>query len=82
MEFLALLEGCGCFLECATLLGGVVDGLTWFNGRPNRVERKEAKKAGEPRPPLDPWNWAFIILTPFVLLLIVALISRAVAANG
>lgn len=39
------------------------DVISWFKGKPNRVERREAKAAGEAPPPRDKWNRWVIGLT-------------------
>lgn len=69
MEFLALLELCGCFVDGLTFMGMLADVLVWIRGQPNRTTRRDAAQSGETKPALDTWNWIFIILTPIVLLL-------------
>lgn len=58
------------------LLAGA-DVYSWFKGKRNRAERREAKHGGYPLPPRDKWNTSVIILTVAVciltLLLVIAL---------
>lgn len=78
MEIFALLDLCGCFLDFAAVSGLIADILTWSGGKSNRVERRKASEAGEPKPPLNRWNWAFLILTPIVVALVVGAILKLI----
>ena len=50
------------------------DVYSWFRGRPNRLERKQARSSGEPIPPRDPWNQRVLILTLIVMALTAGLL--------
>lgn len=61
MEILGLIAEGLLFLLDALVVGGDVH--AWFKGRENRVERREAKRAGLPPPPRDEWNRRVLWLT-------------------
>ena len=42
------------------------DIYSWFKGKENRVERREARKAGADLPPRDHWNRRVVILSVLV----------------
>jgi hypothetical protein len=76
MEIFGLLDLCGCFLDLAAFSGLFADVLTFIGGKSNRKDRLKASAAGDPKPPLDRWNWAFLILTPIVVFLVLLVILK------
>ncbi len=46
----------------------VADLISWIQGKPNRVERRVARRGGEVPPPRDKWNRRVIWLTVGVVL--------------
>lgn len=65
------------------LLIGILDALviggdihSWFKGRDNRVERREARRAGLPPPPRDRWNRRVILLSVVAVTLTTFLLIR------
>jgi hypothetical protein len=69
--FLLILEGLFSLLD---LLAIVVDVYSWVRGTDNRVERKNAKRAGSDVPPRDKWNRRVIVFSIVVLALTTALV--------
>jgi hypothetical protein len=61
--FLLVVEG---LLWVVDVIAMSVDVYSWFKGKENRVERREARKAGIEVPPRDRWNRRVIALTIFV----------------
>eukprot|EP01035_Chromulina_nebulosa_P015695 gene15695-20789_t len=51
------------------------DIYSWFRGRPNRIERKQARSSGEPIPPRDSWNQRVLLFSVIVLALTVFLLA-------
>ncbi len=47
----------------------LIDLYSWMKGKENRIERRAAKKAGEPLPERDPWNRRVIFLSVTILFL-------------
>jgi hypothetical protein len=58
--FFFVVEGLLWILD---LIAMSVDIYSWFKGKENRVERREARKAGVEPPPRDLWNRRVITLT-------------------
>lgn len=69
--FVALFEA---ILWALDLLVAAADVYSWIKGKPNRVERKEAKRAGQEPPPKDRWNRRVIVLTLSACILTLALV--------
>ena len=64
MEFFLLVaEG---VLWVVDVIAVSADVYSWFAGKRNRVERREARKAGVEIPPRDRWNRRVITLTILV----------------
>ena len=51
------------------------DIYSWLKGKPNRVERKDAKKAGDNPPPRDRWNRRVIGFTLAVCIITIVLLA-------
>lgn len=79
LELLSLFELCGCFVDGLNVVALFVDLFAWFNGHPNRVERRSAAAKGEAKPRLDSWNWMFLTLTPIVVLLTILVVVKWIA---
>jgi len=47
----------------------LVDLYAWLKGKENRLERREARRAGEELPDRDKWNRRVIYLTLVILIL-------------
>ena len=72
MEFLGFLfEAVVGILD---LIAAGLDIYSWLKGKENRVERREAKKAGDPVPSRDKWNVRVVILTMAVCILTLVLV--------
>ena len=73
------MEILGVILEAIVTLIDVAcagaDIYSWLKGKPNRIERKEAKKVGAEPPPRDKWNRRVIVLTLVVCVLTIVLFS-------
>jgi hypothetical protein len=69
--FLLVVEGLIWIIDVIAM---TVDVYSWFKGKENRVQRREARKAGVEIPPRDRWNRRVIILTTIVILSTVALL--------
>ena len=50
------------------------DVYSWIKGKDNRVERKDARKAGLEVPPRDRWNRRVVVLTMLTCTITVGLI--------
>ena len=72
----ALAEGCIGALELA---GFVIDGIAWFESRPNRRARRAAIRAGAPVPRRTAWTWLFQLLTWSLIILGLAFLCLAIA---
>jgi hypothetical protein len=73
MELLAFIVEALLWLVDLFLMGA--DVYSWLKGKPNRVERKEAKQAGAKPPPRDKWNHRVIVLTIIACLLTIVLLT-------
>jgi nicotinamide riboside transporter PnuC len=73
MELLAFIfEATLCLLD---MFFAGADIYSWLKGRPNRVERKEAKKSGIAPPPRDKWNRRVIVLTLVICIITILLFA-------
>lgn len=66
--FFEILAELICQIVAEVTLGGI-DWVSWKRGRPNRIERRQAKRDGHDLPKRDKWNWLTTILTPIVVIL-------------
>lgn len=64
-------EGCMGVLELAAL---ILDGVAWFESRPNRRARRVAMRAGAPVPRRTGWTWLFQLLTLSLILVALCLV--------
>ena len=72
MELLLIIfEGVAWILD---VLFFSADVYSWIKGKENRVERKDARKAGREVPPRDNWNRRVVVLTALVCVITVGLI--------
>ena len=58
------------------LISVIADGISWIQGRPNRVARKQAKESGGPSPKRDMWYWRVVVFTIIVIVVTAILICR------
>ena len=73
MELLLLIvESVVSFLDLVAL---TVDVYSWIRGKDNRVERRNARRAGIVIPPRDRWNRRVIASSIFVIALTAALVT-------
>ena len=63
-----LMTGFDCCFAAFETSVFFADIVCWVRGRPNRVERRDARKLGQERVPLDKWSIAFLVLTGIVVL--------------
>lgn len=52
----------------------LADIYSWWKGKENRIERREARKKGEALPSRDKWNQRVIVLTLAVVILTTVLV--------
>jgi hypothetical protein len=64
-----LLEVLAEILISADFFTLIADFIAWRRGERNRLERREARRAGLPPPPRDGWNKSVIWLTAIAVLL-------------
>ncbi len=72
----AIFEGLLWFLDITI---AAVDVYSWFKGRENRIERREARKAGEEAPPRDKCNQRVVVLTVSFCILTLVLLTWILA---
>lgn len=65
-----------CLLEVVDFGTILANGIAWSRSRPNRIARKEAKKAGDTPPEREGWTTAYQILTPMAIALTVLVILK------
>jgi hypothetical protein len=51
------------------------DVFSWFKGKPNRIVRKQAKRAGGEPPPRDRWHGRVVVFTIAVGLISILLFT-------
>lgn len=68
MEIFALLEMLVGLLELLDLVGVVVEVVAWLRSKPNRAERRDARRRGDAPPPRTGWTWTFVLLGVALLL--------------
>lgn len=76
---LSLLEGLWSVIELTAILAdiavAVADLYSWIRGRPNRHERRLARRSGQPVPPRDRWNRRVVWLSLVALALTSTLLA-------
>lgn len=75
----ALAEGCMEVLELAAV---ALDGVAWFESRPNRRARRDAIRAGAPAPRRTVWTWLFQLLTWSLIILALVALYLAIAKRS
>jgi hypothetical protein len=80
LEFLASLFEfifgvCEAVTWVVDIVAIIAEVSSWFKGRENRIERREARCNGEPVPPRDRWNRRVIWLALLIVLLTGGLVA-------
>jgi hypothetical protein len=75
----AAFEAACCFEAALELVAMVFDVVAWRRSRSNRVARREARRAGEPVPPMSGWAKTFVILLAVVIVLVAVRVAVIVS---
>jgi hypothetical protein len=75
---IAIIEGLLWLLD---ITFAAADVYAWFRGRENRIERREARRAGQEVPPRDKWNEQVVVFTVSFCILSLILLTWLLASR-